>query len=96
MTMSTIGSTVHVWPRPGLRVQEFADIPGRFLPAGGKACTWTPWLQRRLGTGEISLTNPLPLPLPHPAPPATSHTAPAPPATSDAWVEPYVPSKKKE
>ncbi len=72
MTFPAIGTTIHVWPAPGLRVQELAEVPGRFLPPEGKRCTWTPWLQRRLATGEIRLVNPQPAPAPSPAPKPTT------------------------
>lgn len=57
-----IGQTVHVWPRPGVRVLVDPQIPGRFLPADGADVAWSPWWQRRASDGSVLLSNPLPPP----------------------------------
>jgi hypothetical protein len=55
-----IGDTVRVWPKPGLRVQSHADIPGRWLADEGQDVVWTDWLAARARDGSLLLTNPKP------------------------------------
>lgn len=64
-----IGDLVWVKPKAGLRVQEHADIPGRFLPAEGKQLAWSHWVHDRVSDGTMLLaeapaTKPTPAPLP--------------------------------
>lgn len=53
-----VGDTVKVWPRPGLRVQAHAGIPGRFIPDEGDEMKWSPWLAARVADGSVLLTDP--------------------------------------
>jgi hypothetical protein len=59
-----IGDTVKVWPKPGLRVQSHADIPGRWLADEGQDVVWTDWLAARARDGSLLLTDPHPAPSP--------------------------------
>jgi len=66
------GARVHVWPAPGLRVQDgqvsVAD-GGRFLKPEGREVVWSEWHYGQLRAGEIYLHDPRPAPEPAPAPP---------------------------
>ncbi len=55
-----LGQAVCLWPRPGLRVPEHPDIPGRFLPEDGATVVWSPWWHRRALDGSVCLTDPRP------------------------------------
>lgn len=55
-----VGQTVHVWPRPGLRVLVDAQIPGRFLPDDGADVAWSSWWLRRASDGSVLITDPNP------------------------------------
>jgi hypothetical protein len=53
-----IGDIVHVWPRPGLLVQEHPGIPGRFLASTGSELPWSAWVHDRVLDGSMLLTDP--------------------------------------
>lgn len=63
-----VGDKVPVWPLPGTRVRERVDAP-RVLPESGKEVVWSAWLESKLSTGEILLSDPAPKPAPNPAKP---------------------------
>lgn len=52
------GQAVKVYPRPGLRVQAFPDIFGRFVPEEGQELPWSEWLAARVRDGSLLLTDP--------------------------------------
>ena len=61
--LPNIGDKVHVWPSPGLRVQDgprgLAD-GGRFLPAEGREVKWSYLHLEQLRSGELFLHDPRP------------------------------------
>jgi hypothetical protein len=53
-----LGEKVHVWPTPGLKVQEDANLFGRFLPPEGRLVHWSPFHHSRRAEGVLHLVDP--------------------------------------
>ena len=63
VNLPTPGDRVHIWPAPGLQVQDGAlsvSDGGRWLPAEGRDVRWTPFHYEQIRAGEIYLHDPTP------------------------------------